>query len=233
MKEILENLKGTVQALAPILGNALTSGQLFNPQCELTEPDPDVLCEYDVEISMSEGFSLTANIYRSKKAASNNEKLPVVMCAHPYDNHLTPALKKTPLNGPPQQYRLIPQPGKTPKFSKLTSWESPDPNFWVPAGYAVVNMNLPGYANSGGPPSAFTEHQGKCYYEAIEWIAKQPWCSGKVGLNGVSFLAISQFHVAACQVYGGPPPSLKCISPWEGLTDPYRDIFGYGGVHES
>jgi predicted acyl esterase len=233
MKEILENLKGTVQALAPILGNALTSGQLFNPQCELTEPDPDVLCEYDVEIPMSEGFSLTANIYRSKKAASNNEKLPVVMCAHPYDNHLTPALKKTPLNGPPQQYRLIPQPGETPKFSKLTSWESPDPNFWVPAGYAVVNMNLPGYANSGGPPSAFTEHQGKCYYEAIEWIAKQPWCSGKVGLNGVSFLAISQFHVAACQAYGGPPPSLKCISPWEGLTDPYRDIFGYGGVHES
>jgi len=233
MKEILENLKGTVQALAPILGNALKSGQLFNPQCELTEPDPDVLCEYDVEIPMSEGFSLTANIYRSKKAASNDEKVPVVMCAHPYDNHLTPVLKKTPLNGPPQQYRMIPQAGEKPKFSKLTSWESPDPNFWVPAGYAVVNMNLPGYANSGGPPSAFSEHQGKCYYEAIEWIAKQPWCSGKVGLNGVSFLAISQFHVAACQAYGGPPPSLKCISPWEGLTDPYRDIFAYGGVHES
>lgn len=74
----------------------------------------------------------------------------------------------------------------------------------MPAGYAVVNINLPGYANSDGPPSAFTEHQGKCYFEAIEWIANQPWCSGKVGLNGVSFLAISQFHVAACQSYGGP-----------------------------
>ena len=53
-----------------------------------------------------------------------------------------------------------------------------------------------------------------------------------MGLSGVSFLAISQYHVAACQAYGGPPPSLCCISPWEGLTDPYRDIFAVGGLSE-
>jgi len=231
VKEELANLARTFEALGPVVGNAVKSGQLVNPQCELTEPHPDVLCEYDVRIPMSEGFSVTANFYRSKKAAEKGEQVPVVMCAHPYDNHLTPAQKKTPLHGAPQQYRLIPQAGK-PEFSKLTSWESPDPNFWVPAGYAIVNMNLPGYSNSDGPPSAFSEHQGKCYYEAIEWVAKQPWCTGKVGLNGVSFLAISQYHVAACQAYGGPPPSLCCISPWEGLTDPYRDIFAFGGLSE-
>jgi len=233
MKKELTELVRTFEAVGPLIGNALKSGQLFHPQAELTEPDPDILCEYDVEIPMSEGFSVTANIFRSKKVAERDEKVPVVMCAHPYNNHLTPALKKTPLGGPPQQYRLIPQAGGKPVFSKLTSWESPDPNFWIPAGYALVNMNLPGYANSGGPPSAFSEHQGKCYYEAIEWVAKQPWCSGKVGLNGVSFLAISQFHVAACQAYGGPPPSLCCISPWEGLTDPYRDIFACGGLSDN
>ena len=231
MKEELTNLMHTFEALGPLVGHAVKSGQLLEPRCELTEPDPDVLCEYNVRIPMSEGFSVTANVYRSKTAADKGEPMPVVMCAHPYDNHLTPALGKTPLGGAPQQYRLIPQAGK-PVFSKLTSWESPDPNFWVPAGYAIVNMNLPGYANSDGPPSAFSEHQGKCYYEAIEWVAKQPWCTGKVGLNGVSFLAITQFHVAACQAYGGPPPSLCCISPWEGLTDPYRDIFAFGGQTE-
>jgi predicted acyl esterase len=233
MKEKIEGIIGTVEAVGPMLGNALKTGQLFKPQCELTEPDPDILCEYDVKIPMSEGFSVTANIYLSKKSVEKGEKVPVVMCAHPYDNHLTPALENTPLGGAPQQYRLIPQAGGIPVFSKLTSWESPDPNFWVPSGYAIVNMNLPGYANSEGPPSAFSEHQGKCYYEAIEWVAKQPWCTGKVGLNGVSFLAISQWHVAACQAYGGPPPALCCISPWEGLTDPYRDIFACGGLPES
>ena len=226
------SLRRTLQAVAPLVGNAIKSGQLFDPQAVVTEPDPDILCEYDVRIPMSEGFSVTANIFRSKMAADKNEKVPVVMCAHPYNNHLTPALRKTPLGGPPQQYRLIPQAGGKPVFSKLTSWESPDPNFWIPAGYALVNMNLPGYANSEGPPSAFSEHQGKCYYEAIEWVAKQPWCSGKVGLNGVSFLAISQYYVAACQAYGGAPPSLCCISPWEGLTDPYRDIFAFGGLSD-
>ena len=30
------------------------------PSCELTEPDPDIMCEYDVEIPMSDGFSVTA-----------------------------------------------------------------------------------------------------------------------------------------------------------------------------
>ena len=231
MRDELSNLLLTFEALGPLVGHAVKSRQLFNPQCQLTDPDPDILVEYDVRIPMSEGFDVTANVYRSKKAAEAGEPMPVVMCAHPYDNHLTPELGNTPLGGPPQQYRIIPQAGE-PVFSRQTSWESPDPNFWGPSGYSVVNMNLPGYANSEGPASAFSEHQGKCYYEAIEWVAKQPWCTGKVGLNGVSFLAITQFHVAACQVYGGPPPSLCCISPWEGLTDPYRDIFAYGGLSE-
>ncbi|MEO1652910.1 MAG: CocE/NonD family hydrolase [Bacteroidota bacterium] len=179
---------------------------------------------------MSEGFQLTANVFRSKAAEQSGKKLPVVMCAHPYDNHKTPALKKTPLNGPPQQYRIIPQGGGIPTFSELTSWESPDPNFWVKNGYAIVNLNLPGYANSGGHPSVFSDHQAKCYYEAIEWIAQQDWCTGKVGLNGVSFLAISQYAVAFTKTYGGPPPALKCISPWEGLSDMYQDVAAFGGI---
>lgn len=32
------------EVLGPIVGNTLKSGQLFEPRCELTEPDPDVLC---------------------------------------------------------------------------------------------------------------------------------------------------------------------------------------------
>ena len=129
MKDEITNIIRTFEAVGPILGNALKSGQLFHFQAKLTEPDPDVLCEYDVEIPMSEDFSVTANIFRSKKAAKKGERVPVVMCAHPYDNRLTPALEKTPLKGPPQQYRMIPQAGGQPVFSKLTSWESPDPNF--------------------------------------------------------------------------------------------------------
>lgn len=61
--------------------------------------------------------------------------------------------------------------------------------------------------------TVMSDNQSKAYYEAIEWVARQPWCDGAVGLNGASFLVITQFHVAACRHYGGPPPALKCIVP--------------------
>ncbi|MEM9029050.1 MAG: CocE/NonD family hydrolase [Pseudomonadota bacterium] len=223
----------TLRAAWPMLSRALSSGQLFRPQCHLVDPDPDIQCDYDVAIPMSEGYTLTANIFRSKRRLASGETTPVIMCAHPYDNHEIPALKKTPLSGPPQQYRLIPQAGGWPKFSTLTSWESPDPNFWVPAGYALVNVNLPGYANSGGPASVISTHQGKCYREAIAWVGAQPWCDGGVGLCGVSYLAISQYHAAAAPTPDALPDALKCICPWEGVTDLYRDLACGGGVADT
>lgn len=219
------------KAAWPLLRRAVLSGQLFRPRCELAQPHADILCEYDVKVPIAEGVVLTANVFRSRKAAADGARVPVVMCAHPYDNRLLPALGTTPFGGPPLQYRIIPQYGR-PRFSTLTSWESPDPNFWVPQGYAVVNLNLPGYGTSGGPPTVFSDHQAKSYYEAIEWVAGQSWCSGKVGLSGVSYLAITQYHVAACRHYGGPPPSLRCIVPWEGFSDPYRDVACPGGVED-
>jgi hypothetical protein len=46
MTQIIDVLK----SVAPILGNAIKSGQLFRPHCELTEPD--ILCEYDSSLQI-------------------------------------------------------------------------------------------------------------------------------------------------------------------------------------
>ena len=219
------------RAIGPVLKNAVRSGRIFRPQCTLTEPDPDILCEFDVEIPLADGSFVTVNVFRSRRAQEAGEKCPVVMCAHPYDNHLIPALGKTPLGGPPLQYRMIPQEGK-PEFSTLTSWESPDPNFWVRSGYAVVNMNLPGFANSGGRPGLSSPNQADAFGQAIDWIGGREWCSGSVGLSGVSYLAISQYAVAAGQGAHGVPKCLKAISPWEGVRDLYREMFYEGGIPE-
>ncbi|MDP1026844.1 CocE/NonD family hydrolase [Sphingomonas sp. KR1UV-12] len=227
----LKEAAAVLRSAGPVLWRALRSGQIVQPQCVLTQPDPDILCEFDTPVVLPDGTTLLASVFRSKKAAREGRPLPVIMSAQPYDANILPARGRTPFGGPPQQYRLFPQ-ASPPRFSTLTSWEAPDPDFWVKAGYAVVNLNLPGYGGSEGPPSIFSNHQSKCFYEAIEWVARQPWSSGAVGLSGVSYLAISQFHVAACRHYGGPPPSLKCISPWEGMTDPYRDFHEQGGVSE-
>lgn len=227
----LRELGQLLPSIGPILKRALVSGQIFRPACELTAPDPDVDCAYDVEIPLRDGTLLTANVFRSKRALAAGQAQPVVMCAHPYDNHLIPALGRTPLGGPPHQYRLIPQAGR-PAFSTLTSWESPDPNFWIPAGYAVVNMNLPGFANSGGKPSFFSTEQADAFAQAIDWIGAQAWCTGSVGLNGVSFLAISQYAVASGETPHGVPRFLKAICPWEGIRDLYQEMFFEGGVEE-
>ncbi len=220
-----------LRAAAPLLRSAARRGQLWRPACELVPAAPDLRIDYDVRIPMSDGSFVTANIFRNARAVANGRALPTVMSAHPYDASLIPARGRTPLGGPPQQYRIIPQRGR-PRFSTLTSWEAPDPNFWTEAGYAVVNMNMPGFASSGGRPTLFGEDQARACWEAIEWVAAQPWSNGRVGLCGVSYLAISQYFVATCRHYGGPPPSLKAMVPWEGMTDLYTELFAQGGVSE-
>ena len=218
----------TLMAAWPMLWRAIRSGQLFRPQCDLYPSDESIVAEYDVRIPMPQGHYLTANVFRPGNSGSSPN--PTVMCAHPYDNRKIPALKNTPFGGPPAQYRLIPQAGGHPRFSTLTSWESPDPGFWTSAGYNVVNLNLPGFANSGGTPTIFSEDQGQSFREAIQWVSEQPWSDGNIGLCGVSFLCISQYFAAAVPSGQTLPDALKCMIPWEGVSDLYHDLVCRGGV---
>lgn len=66
------------------------------------------------------------------------------------------------------------------------------------------------------------------YYFAIEWAAVQPWSTGKVGLNGISYYAITQWLVASLQ-----PPHLTAMIPWEGAADFYRDMSRHGGIQSN
>src|SRR5262249_12529643 len=58
-----------------------------------------------------------------------------------------------------------------------------------------------------------------------EWAAAQPWSSGKIGLNGISYYGINQWHVASLQ-----PPHLAAMCIWEGAADWYRDMTHHGGI---
>ena len=115
----------------------------------------------------------------------------------------------------------------------MTSWESSDPGFWVPAGYTLINVNMPGFSNSGGPASIISRHQGQCYREAVVWAGQQAWSSGNVGLCGVSFLCISQYLAASTPDGETAPEALKCIIPWEGVSDLYHDLACRGGVSDT
>jgi hypothetical protein len=59
----------------------------------------------------------------------------------------------------------------------------------------------------------------------IEWAGSRPWSTGKVGLNGISYYAINQWHAASRQ-----PDHLAAICVWEGAADCYRDMTHHGGI---
>jgi len=147
------------------------------------------------------------------------------MSAHPYGKDRIPAKSR---NGRAAnfQYRLFPQPEPV-SFSAWTSWEAPDPGVWVPHGYVVVNADLRGGGTSEGTGDLFSDEEAQDYYDLIEWAAVQPWSSGRVGLDGVSYLCMSQYKVAALN-----PPHLAAICPWEGFSDLYRDFVRPGGSRE-
>lgn len=102
-----------------------------------------------------------------------------------------------------------------------------DPAFWLPHGYALLNVNARGYGLSTGKKAVLSEYEANDLYDVVEWAASQTWCNSKVGLNGVSYLAMTQYQGATLH-----PPHLSAICPWEGLSDFYRDLGYPGGVRE-
>ncbi len=142
------------------------------------------------------------------------------MCAHPYG-------KDGFGRSPNLQYRLMRQTARV-RFSAWTGWESPDPAFWCKHGYALVNCDLRGFGHSDGTGALLSEQEAQDYYDLIEWAGAQPWSSGRVGLNGVSYLALSQWRAAALR-----PPHLAAICPWEGFSDVYPDFALPGGIKEA
>jgi predicted acyl esterase len=191
------------------------------PNVAITAPAEGILFERDVPILVRDGTTLRANVFRPAREG----RFPVLASAHPYGKDVLP--KKTPFGYLPlARYRFIRQPDPV-TFSAYTSWEAPDPGYWVPRGYVVINVDLRGFGSSGGIGTLFSDQEAADYAEVIEWAGAQPWSTGRVGLFGVSYLAISQWKVAALR-----PKSLAAICPWEGWTDFYRDVAFPGGVRE-
>jgi len=74
-------------------------------------------------------------------------------------------------------------------------------------GYTSVLVNTRGKKLSPDPIEPF-EHDGSDAYEVIDWISKQPWCNGKIGMYGGSYLGFSQWS-ATKKLH----PALKTIVP--------------------
>lgn len=194
----------------------------LRPPVTVWEPTPGtVVSERNAEVVTRDGTVLRVNVYRPP----GDGPFPVLMSAHPYRKDTLPR-RRGRRSIVAAQYRLMNQPAPV-EHSTLTGWEAPDPAWWVEQGYAVVNADLRGAGTSDGVGSLLSDQEAEDVYDLVEWAGAQAWSTGRVGLVGVSYLAMSQYKAAALG-----PPSLAAICPWEGMTDIYRDLMCPGGVYE-
>ncbi len=92
-------------------------------------------------------------------------------------------------------------------------------------GYAVVRLDLRGSGESEGlMTDEYTEQELQDGVDAIAWIAAQPWCSGSVGMVGISWGGFNGLQVAALQ-----PPALKAVITLCSTDDRYADDVHFMG----
>src|SRR3984893_13663903 len=179
----------------------------------------DGMCiDGDVRIAMDDGLVLRADVFRPVK----DGRYPVILSYGPYAKGL--AFQ----DGYPSawQRKAEKHPDVTAGSSNLyQSWEVVDPEKGVPAAYVCVRVDSRGAGCSPGVIDHFSPRETRDFYECIEWAGVQPWSNGKVGLNGISYYGINQWHVASLQ-----PPHLAAMCVWEGAADWYRDMTHHGGI---
>lgn len=177
-----------------------------------------MLIDWDIPIEMDDGVALRADVFRPP----GQETRPVILSYGPYAKGLSFQ------EGYPDQWRRMvdayPEVAKG-SSNRYQAWEVVDPEKWVPQGYACVRVDARGTGRSPGFIDHFSPRETQDLYACIEWAGTQPWSSGRVGLNGISYYAINQWQVAALS-----PPHLFAICAWEGAADFYRDMTHHGGI---
>lgn len=173
-----------------------------------------ILFEHNYPLTLRDGTIIHADIFRPLSAASN---VPILLAWGPFGKSCTSLFSLD----------LVPGRSGIPKsgLSSYQNWEAPDPAEWIPRGYAIVNIDPRGVFDSEGDIRWLGRAEGQDGYDAIEQLARLEWSNGNVGMVGNSWLAMAQWFIAAEK-----PPSLKCIAPWEGCSDVYRESLCRGGI---
>ena len=103
--------------------------------------------------------------------------------------------------------------------------DEPMHRYFAGHGYAAVRVDLRGAGDSDGLlTDEYTEQELRDAVEVIAWLAEQPWCSGKVGMMGISWGGFNSLQVAALR-----PPALGAILTLCSTDDRYTDDAHYMG----
>ena len=180
------------------MGDGIGGVTLWGPYHR--SPVDGVIVDRNVAIRMRDGISIRADVYRPDEPG----RYPALYAVSPYQKDLA---------GLPAYPAFL--------------WRETGPIEWyVQQGYVYVLADARGTgASDQGVWEYFGPEEQTDLYDAIEWIADQDWCTGKVGMIGQSYFGMAQWS-AAIQA----PPSLTCIAPYDAKIDHYRDGQFHGGI---
>ena len=176
-------------------------------QQKLSQPTYPLLEERNQPVAMRDGVRLACDVFRPDAAG---KKFPALLSMSLYGKDVQRISEF--------QRPLSPRHGNGGQ-------EAGDTRYFVNRGYAHIVADSRGAGDSEGEYNFQGKIEQNDGYDLVEWIAKQPWCDGNVGMLGMSYFAVVQNLVAAQQ-----PPHLKAIAPYEAYTDRYRHSVYHGGI---
>lgn len=107
----------------------------------------------------------------------------------------------------------------------MRSRDEPMHRYYAAKGYAAIRADVRGTGDSDGIlTDEYTPQEQQDAAEIIAWIAEQPWCSGGVGMVGISWGGFNALQVAALR-----PPALKAVISLCAADDRYADDAHYMG----
>jgi predicted acyl esterase len=171
-----------------------------------------MLIERDIAVTMRDGLRIYVDVCRPE----GTRNVPVLVAYGPFGKHRS------------MHPTLAAGADIEPALPLGTPFEAPVARYWVSHGYAVVYGDPRGTWGSEGDATFFSAQQAEDGHDLVEWAGTQPWSNGRVGMSGVSYLAMIQYHVAATR-----PPHLAAINPSEGISDFYREGLTHGGILET
>jgi uncharacterized protein len=157
----------------------------------LSKPEHDMIFEFDVKVPLRDGVELSANIWRPKAAG----KYPVVLMYTPYDS--------------------------------TSHWVMGEAQYYAARGYAFAGIDIRGRYGSGGASYLYWSRdwkqgkfEGQDVQDVLTWLGERPWSTGKVAMQGPSYLAMVQWMGA----YLGSP-YLTAMVPECSPGDHYNNVF--------
>lgn len=174
---------------------------------------------WDAPIKMDDGIVLRADIFGPRDGG----KHPVILSYGAFGKGL--AFQESNTSAWERMTAAFPETAEG-SSNQYQSWELVDPEKWVPDGYICLRIDARGAGRSPGYLDPWSPRETQDIYECIEWAATQPWSNGKVGMNGISYYSMNQWHVAGLQ-----PPHLAACCIWEGSADYYREQMRHGGIY--